>query len=70
VGGHNLATTQKYRNVIANPQAALVVDDLASVDPWQPRAVIVQGSAKTITEGGEDLIRISPDKILSWGVDG
>ena len=69
VAGHDLAATKKYRNVQANPQAALVVDDLASVDPWHPRCVMVQGSAVTVANEGEALIRIIPDKIVSWGVD-
>lgn len=69
VRGHDLAATKKYRNVRANPQAALVVDDLASVDPWHPRAILVQGRAAAVTEGGEQLIRISPDRVVSWGID-
>jgi len=65
------AATKKFRNVEANPQAALVVDDLASVDPWHPRAVIVEGSAEALSRGGEDdaLIRITPEKIISWGLE-
>ena len=71
IGGHNLAATKKYRNVKANRQAALVVDDLASVDPWRPRAIIVEGSAEALSLGGEDdaLIRITPEKIISWGLE-
>ncbi|HZD23541.1 MAG TPA: PPOX class F420-dependent oxidoreductase [Acidimicrobiia bacterium] len=68
IGGHDLAATKKYRNVKANPQAALVVDDLASLDPWHPRAVMVQGPAAVVNEDGHALIRIQPDKVLSWGV--
>ncbi len=37
VGGLRVATTKKYRDVQANPWAAIVVDDLASTDPWRPR---------------------------------
>ncbi len=33
VGGIDLPTTLKYRNVRANPVASIVVDDLASVEP-------------------------------------
>ncbi|HZD23188.1 MAG TPA: PPOX class F420-dependent oxidoreductase [Acidimicrobiia bacterium] len=68
VSGHDLAATKKYRNVVANPQAALVVDDLASVDPWHPRAVVVQGSAAALDEDGQAVIRIRPNKIISWGM--
>lgn len=70
VRGHNLAATKKYRNVGANAQTAFVVDDLASTDPWHPRAVIVEGPAETIAVGEDVVIRITPDKIISWGVEG
>lgn len=75
VSGHNFAATKKFRNVKANPEAAVVVDDLASIDPWRPRSVMVQGRAQAIeatdsdSEGGEAMIRITPDKITSWGLD-
>lgn len=36
VGGLRVATTKKYRDVQANPWAAIVVDDLASTNPWSP----------------------------------
>lgn len=71
IEGHDLAATKKYRNVQANAQAALVVDDLASVDPWLPRGVVVQGAAQALPQhddGAGALIRITPDKIASWGV--
>jgi len=37
VGGHNFAKSKKYRDLKANPRVAIVIDDLASVDPWTPR---------------------------------
>jgi PPOX class F420-dependent enzyme/OxyR family protein len=69
VGGRNFAASKKFRNVLANAHAAFVVDDLASTDPWRPRSVMVQGTAEAIDRDGEQLIRITPDKILSWGLD-
>ncbi|HEX6499908.1 MAG TPA: PPOX class F420-dependent oxidoreductase [Micromonosporaceae bacterium] len=72
ISGHNFSSTRKYRNVQANPQAAFVVDDLASVDPWRPRAVIVEGPAEAVPGDGADnapLIRIRPDRVISWGLD-
>lgn len=71
VTGRDFATTRKFRNVRANPQAALVVDDLASTDPWRPRAVVVEGPAEAVPEQGDagPLIRIRPDRIISWGLD-
>ena len=40
IGGHHVATTKKYRDVQANPWAAIVVDDLVSTDPWTPRMIV------------------------------
>jgi len=72
VGGRDFASTRKYRNVRANPCAAIVVDDIASVNPWRPRAVIVEGPAEAVAgngEGTEPLIRIAPQRVISWGLD-
>ena len=73
VTGHSFHRTRKYRNVRANPKAALVVDDLASTDPWRPRAVVVEGTAEALPpeQDGDRgaLIRITPDRVISWGLD-
>jgi pyridoxamine 5'-phosphate oxidase family protein len=37
VSGINLLKSTKYKNVQKNPRVALVVDDLKSVNPWEPR---------------------------------
>ena len=76
ISGRNFAATKKFRNVKAAPRAAFVVDDLASIDPWRPRSVMVQGRAEAVEaadpagEGGEAIIRITPDSIVSWGLEG
>lgn len=71
ISGRNFAATRKYRNAVANPQAAFVVDDV--LPPFRPRAVMVQGIAQPlVTEhsgGTEAIIRIIPQKITSWGLD-
>lgn len=77
IGGHNLATTKKFRDMRANPHVAFVVDDLVSIDPWRARGVEVRGEAQTFTEGGEGLgtgfgaawIRITPTRVVTWGLD-
>lgn len=53
---------------------AFIVDDV--LPPWRPRSVMVQGRAQApeIPEnagagGGGAMIRITPDKIISWGLD-
>lgn len=71
ISGRNFAATRKYRNVRANPRAAFVVDDV--LPPFRPRCVMVQGAAQAIdahrSGGTEAMIRITPTKITSWGLD-
>jgi pyridoxamine 5'-phosphate oxidase family protein len=67
VGGRNLTESKKYRDVKRAGRAAIVIDDLASTDPWRPRAVEVRGRAEAI-DGERPLIRIHPDRIISWGL--
>jgi pyridoxamine 5'-phosphate oxidase family protein len=74
--GRAMAETRKWRNIAANPNVSLVIDDLASVDPWTVRGVEIRGTAEPITidvePGGymrPEAIRIHPTKIISWGVN-
>jgi pyridoxamine 5'-phosphate oxidase family protein len=77
IGGRHVATTKKYRDVQANPWAAIVVDDLVSTDPWTPRMLEIRGHAEAVVSGGADLgpgfgdafIRLYPEKINSFGID-
>jgi pyridoxamine 5'-phosphate oxidase family protein len=68
VGGRDFARSKKFRDVARSGRAAIVIDDLASTDPWRPRAVEVRGAAEAIPEP-TPLIRIHPGRIVSWGLD-
>jgi pyridoxamine 5'-phosphate oxidase family protein len=68
VNGRDLERTKKYRDVERTGRAAIVIDDLASTDPWRPRGVEVRGQAEVISSP-RPLIRIHPERIVSWGVD-
>jgi pyridoxamine 5'-phosphate oxidase family protein len=68
VTGRDVDQTKKFRDVARNGRAAIVIDDMASVDPWRPRALEVRGRAEAIREP-EPLIRIHPERIVSWGID-
>ena len=68
VTGRAFATTKKFRDVARSGQAAIVIDDLASTTPWHPRAVEVRGRAEALIEP-QPLIRIHPDRVISWGLD-
>ena len=69
VGGHDLARTKKFRDAARTGRAAIVVDDLASIDPWRPRAGGGRGRAEAVREP-VPVIRIHPDRVVSWGLDG
>ncbi|MFG3282289.1 PPOX class F420-dependent oxidoreductase [Streptomyces sp. NPDC048111] len=76
IGGYALGTTKKWRNLRGNPKAALVVDDVVSVRPWKVRGVEIRGTAELLTgphdlgpHFSEELIRIRPRKIHSWGLE-
>jgi pyridoxamine 5'-phosphate oxidase family protein len=78
VGGHGIGKSKKYRDLKANPKVAIVIDDLASVNPWTPRGIEVRGTAELHESGGtekfgrgwdEAWVRILPERIISWGVE-
>ena len=68
-GGLDITKTVRYRHLSANPRATIVIDDLASVDPWTPRGVKVRGDAILEERDGKPLIRIRPRVIWSWGLN-
>jgi pyridoxamine 5'-phosphate oxidase family protein len=70
VSGYNLTASRKFKNIEANGKVAFVVDDLATVQPWRPRCVEIRGHAEALAdvEGGP-LIRIHPERIISFGID-
>ena len=49
-------------------RAAIVIDDLASTDPWHPRGIEVRGRGEAIALP-TPLIRIHPERIVSWGLE-
>jgi pyridoxamine 5'-phosphate oxidase family protein len=67
--GIDLTKTVRYRHLLANPRATLVVDDLASTDPWKPRGIKVRGRAVLEDDGGKPRIRIEPETVWSWGIN-
>ena len=76
IGGHNLGRSQKFRNVQRDGRVTLVVDDLASIDPWAPRGIEIRGEAEALTDAepprpgfSSELIRIHPNRVLAWGLD-
>ena len=78
VGGHDFAKRKKYRDVQHNPRVAIVIDDLATIDPWRPRMIEIRGDAEVLPTGGETIgrgfdppmFRIRPKRIISMGIEG
>jgi pyridoxamine 5'-phosphate oxidase family protein len=78
VGGHDFARRKKYRDVLSNPKVAFVIDDLVSVSPWRVRGIEIRGEAEVLDTGGTELgrgfapemFRITPKRIVSWGLSG
>ena len=76
VGGHNFAQRKKWRDVQQNPRVAVVIDDIASFNPWTVRGIEIRGEAERLMSGGESVIagfdaamfRITPKRIVSWGI--
>lgn len=83
IGGPDHASTQRYRNVLANPRVSFVVDDMTPDEPgaFRPgwgRGVEIRGRAETLTVEippvapewfSHDIIRIRPARVLSWNLD-
>lgn len=75
IGGHNIGKSKKFRDAARDGRVAFVVDDV--LPPWKPRGVEVRGLAEALAEGGkqimqdfdDDLIRITPKHVVSWGID-
>ena len=67
VGGQELERSKKFRDVERSGRVAIVIDDLASTDPWRPRGIEVRGRGEAIALP-TPLIRIHPERIVSWGL--
>src|SRR3954453_20212649 len=68
VGGRDPQRTKKFRDVARSERAAIVIDDLASTDPWRPRGIEIRGRGEGITLP-TPLTRIHPERIVSWGLE-
>ncbi|OIJ63362.1 PPOX class F420-dependent oxidoreductase [Streptomyces mangrovisoli] len=76
IGGYSMGASKKWRNLVANPKVALVVDDVVSVRPWRVRGVDIRGEAELLTgphelgpHMSEEVIRVHPRRVISWGLD-
>jgi pyridoxamine 5'-phosphate oxidase family protein len=81
-GRQDSSKTKKFRDAGRHAEVAFLVDDIVSLDPPTPRGIEIRGRAETFQEGGQELglaiwgfpfeaawIRITPTRIISWGID-
>jgi pyridoxamine 5'-phosphate oxidase family protein len=69
----DMAASKKFRDVERRPDVALVVDDLAAIEPWSPRGIEIRGHGETHIDGGEEVGRqLGADFPFdaAWGIDG
>jgi len=68
VGGRSPEKTLKYKNIASGQtQVAIVVDDLKTVNPWQPRGIKIHGHGELT---GSGIIKITPLVHWHWGILG
>jgi pyridoxamine 5'-phosphate oxidase family protein len=63
LGGGQLGRTKKFRDVARTGRTAIVIDDLASTDPWRHRGIEISGRGEAIVRPAV-LIRIHPERIV------
>lgn len=81
IGGPNLRTSRKARNIAADPRVAIVIDDIAD-EPVGPggqlgRGLEIRGHAELVAvprpmmeDFSNEILRIWPHRIRSWNVSG
>ena len=80
IHGYRMSRSRKFRNLSSNNTVALVIDDIASRDPWRVRCLEIRGTAEQAESGeprtesnGDEIdtaiIRITPRRIISFGID-
>ena len=67
ITGIHLEKTKKFRDIARTHRAAIVIDDV--LPPWRPRGIEIRGRAEALTDP-ESLIRIYPERIVAWGLEG
>jgi pyridoxamine 5'-phosphate oxidase family protein len=67
ITGYELEQSKKFRDIARSGRAAIVIDDLKTTDPWHPRGIEVRGRGEALALP-TPLIRIHPERIISWGL--
>lgn len=67
--GFDITRTVRFRNVQTNPRVSVVIDDLATTDPWSPRGIKIIGTAVIEERDGAPRFRIIAHVIISWAIN-
>jgi pyridoxamine 5'-phosphate oxidase family protein len=75
IGGLDMGSSKKWRDIGREPRVAFVVDDV--LPPWRPRQIEIRGVGDRLTSGGtslgpgfsDEIIRIAPTRIVSLGIN-
>jgi len=67
--GFDITHTVRYRNIQKNPRTTVVIDDLASTNPWSPRGLKIMGTVVVEEADGSPRFRITPEVIISWAIN-
>ncbi|MFD6395608.1 PPOX class F420-dependent oxidoreductase [Nocardia sp. NPDC060249] len=77
IGGMRMRGSRKYRNVVAGSRVSFVIDQQVSWEPYVIRGIEVRGTADALEDEQPPfehqeraIIRIRPERIISWGIDG
>jgi pyridoxamine 5'-phosphate oxidase family protein len=76
ISGMNLASSAKYRNVLANPDVAFVVDEVTAPSVEGAHFLEIRGNAEPAVGPHDptghlapEIIRIHPRRVISFNVD-
>ena len=74
IGGRQLEATRKYKNILSGQRkVSLLIDDLKSLRPWQPRGIRIYGTAEVVQRQGHlgqgSYLGITPTVSWSWGIE-
>ena len=67
--GFDITHTVRYRNIQKNPRTTVVIDDLASTNPWSPRGLKILGRTTIEKTADGEQFRITPEVIISWAIN-
>ena len=76
IAGFNMGGSAKYRNIRANPQVALVVDEVTEQSMEGAHFLEIRGTAEAVVGRASDdghlaaeMIRIHPRRVVAYNVD-